>query len=147
MSTMLQQFPVSVSQNVIWGDMDVYGHVNNTVYLRYFEDVRIAYFDAIGVHEHKQQFNLGPIMANVSCNFSLTLKYPDKIRIATRGVLLSPRKLSMEFLVYSENFDRVAAEGDGLLLYYDYSLGKSCNIPDPIVSAIEQLEGRSPVIC
>jgi acyl-CoA thioester hydrolase len=147
MTAMLQQFPVIVSQNIIWGDMDAYGHVNNAVYLRYFEDVRMAYFDAIGVPEQKQQFNLGPIMANVNCNFRLPLRYPDKIQIATRAVLLSAKKLSMEFVVYSESSDRVAADGEGLVLYYDYSLGKSCDIPEPVVSAMDRLEGRTAVIC
>ncbi len=147
MTATLQQFPVIVSQNIIWGDMDAYGHVNNTVYLRYFEDVRMAYFDAIGVSEHKQQLNVGPIMANVNCNFRLPLRYPDKIQIATRGVLLSAKKLNMEFVVYSEGSDWVVADGEGLVLFYDYSLGKSCAIPEPIVSAMDRLEGRAPVIC
>jgi acyl-CoA thioester hydrolase len=35
--------------------MDAFGHVNNTVYFRYFEDARIAYFDKIGVHEIKEE--------------------------------------------------------------------------------------------
>ena len=26
--------PVAFQQDVIWGDVDAYGHVNNTVYLR-----------------------------------------------------------------------------------------------------------------
>ena len=33
-----EQYPVVISQDVIWGDMDAFGHVNNTVYFRYFED-------------------------------------------------------------------------------------------------------------
>ena len=56
---MLEQFPIVLSQNVIWADMDAYGHVNNTVYLRYFEDGRVAYFDRIGVDQYKQQANIG----------------------------------------------------------------------------------------
>jgi len=36
-----------------WGDMDAMGHVNNTVYFRYLETIRIDWFDKIG-------FNLNP---------------------------------------------------------------------------------------
>ena len=42
---LLGDFPVCVREPVIWGDMDAFGHVNNIVYLRYFESARIAYFD------------------------------------------------------------------------------------------------------
>jgi acyl-CoA thioester hydrolase len=31
-----------------WGDMDAMGHVNNTVYFRYMEQLRISWFDAMG---------------------------------------------------------------------------------------------------
>ncbi len=144
---MLEQFPIVLSQSVIWADMDAYGHVNNTVYLRYFEDGRVVYFDRIGVDQYKQQANIGPIMARVSCDFRAPLHYPDVIQIGVRGDLLSTGKLSMAFAVYSEKLRRIAAEGEGLILFYDYSLGKSCAIPEPIVAAMESLEGRSPLRC
>jgi acyl-CoA thioester hydrolase len=31
-----------VRMPIRWGDMDAMGHVNNTVYFRYFEQARIA---------------------------------------------------------------------------------------------------------
>lgn len=36
---------VVIERPVIWGAMDAYQHVNNTVYFRYFEDARIEYFE------------------------------------------------------------------------------------------------------
>ena len=147
MAAMLEQFPVIASQNVIWGDMDAYGHVNNTVYLRYFEDGRMAYFDRIGVDQFKQQANLGPIVARVSCNYRAPLHYPDTIQIGIRSVLLSARKFNMEFVVYSEQLEQIVADGEGLVLYYDYSIGKSCDIPGFILEAMDSLEGKSPLLC
>ena len=135
-----QQYPVVITQNVVWGDMDAFGHVNNTVYFRYFEDARIAYFDRIGMHETKRDSGIGPIMATSSCNFRLPLDYPDRIQVATRAHILSPRKFNMEFVVYSERHDAIAADGDGLMVYFDYANRKSCQIPATIVKAIEELE-------
>ena len=74
------------------------------------------------------------------CNFRLPLDFPDRIHIGTRSKILSPKKLNMEFAVFSEKQDAVVAEGEGLVVYYDYSKGKSCEIPAPIVAAIEALE-------
>jgi acyl-ACP thioesterase len=31
-----------------WGDMDAYGHVNNTVYFRYMEQARVEYLEKLG---------------------------------------------------------------------------------------------------
>lgn len=142
MNRLLTEYPVVLQQNVIWGDMDAFGHVNNTVYFRYFEDARIAYFDKVGVHDLKEKSKLGPILATTHSDFKTPLEYPDRIHIAGRSTILGPKKFSMDYLVYSERFDAIAAEGEGLLVFYDYANGTSCEIPKAIISAIEALEIR-----
>jgi acyl-CoA thioester hydrolase len=140
MNSILKQYPVVLTQDIIWGDMDSFDHVNNTVFFRYFEDARIAYFDKLGVREYKDKTNVGPILAHTDCNFKLPLKYPGKIQIAGRSTILSPKKFRMDYVVFSDNLDSVVAEGQGLLVYYDYNVGKSCSIPEQIVTAITRLE-------
>lgn len=135
------EYPLVLRQDVIWGDMDSFGHINNTVYFRYFEDARMAYFDRVGVNEYHKQFGLGPILASAHCNFRLPLDYPDRIHIATRSSILSPKKINMEFVVFSERHSAISADGAGLIVYYDYENRKSCEIPEPIVAAIHELEG------
>ena len=49
-----QQYPVIVDDIVRWGDMDAFGHVNNTVYFRYFEQARIGYFEQVQAMEYMQ---------------------------------------------------------------------------------------------
>lgn len=141
MKQLKKEYPVVLSQDIIWGDMDAFGHINNTVYFRYFEDARIAYFDQIGVHEQMKQIGVGPILATTQCNFRLPLDYPDRITIATRSSILSPKKFNMEYVVFSERHGAITAEGDGLIVYYDYANEKSCEIPSEIVTAIKKLEG------
>jgi acyl-CoA thioester hydrolase len=140
MSRPYKDYPIVLEQDVIWGDMDAFGHVNNTVYFRYFEDARIAYFDKIGAHEFKEEHQIGPILATTYSDFKLPLEYPDRVFIAGRSTILGPKKFNMHYLVFSERFDAVAAEGEGLLVYYDYANGTSCEIPETVVAAIEGLE-------
>lgn len=139
----LDDYPVVLQQEVIWGDMDAFGHVNNTVYFRYFEDVRMAYFDKVGVTLSGSESRLGPILASVCCDFRLPLEYPDRIHIAARFAIDGLKKIRVHHRVYSERFQAVAAEGEGLIVYFDYSRGGSCEIPESIRSAIEALESRA----
>ncbi len=37
-----------MTQQVAWGDMDAFGHVNNVHYYRYMESARIALFRSVG---------------------------------------------------------------------------------------------------
>lgn len=139
MQDLEKQYPVVIEQPLIWGDMDAYEHINNTVYFRYFEDARIAYFDKIGVNDHKKTTNIGPILASTTCNFRLPLKFPDTIKIVASVEELKEKRFTMKYKVFSKNYDALAAEGEGLVVFYDYNQEKSCPIPDEVVAAIESL--------
>ncbi len=129
-------YPVILIQDVIWGDMDAFQHVNNTVFFRYFEDVRWEFFNRFGVNEYKTKHNIGPILAATNCDFKLPLTFPDRIRIGGRYTVTSPKKILMEYVVYSEKLDSIAAEGEGLLVYYDYNKNRSCEIPGEILGRL-----------
>ena len=133
------EFPVVLTQSLIWGDMDAYDHINNTVYFRYFEDARIAYFEKIGVNDLKRETNIGPILASISCNFRLPLQFPDQIHIVASVEELKEKRFTMKYKVFSQNHDALAAEGEGLVVFYDYNQNKSCPIPEVIVERIKSL--------
>ena len=45
----LADFPVVIALPVQWGDQDAFGHVNNTIPIRWFESSRIAYLEHSGM--------------------------------------------------------------------------------------------------
>ena len=135
-----KQYPVVLEQDVIWRDLDAFQHVNNAVYFRYFEDARISYFARTGILEHKQQTGLGPILASTKCDFRIPLSFPDRVLIATTVKDLKEKRFTMQYFVFSENAGELAAEGEGLIVYYDYTAGHSCPVPQNIVEAIADLE-------
>ena len=142
MKDLFEAYPIVLHQDLLWGDMDAFGHINNTVYLRYFEDVRIAYFDDINVFTLMAKTQMGPIMANAYTDFRLPLAHPDKIHIAGRCEIIGPKKLTMHYKIYSEQHQAIAAEGHGLIVYYDYANNRSCEIPEPIANAIRGIESH-----
>lgn len=139
MQDLEKEYPVAIEQPLIWGDMDAYEHVNNTVYFRYFEDVRIAYFEKIGVNEHKKETNIGPILASTTCNFRLPLEYPDNIKIVADIEDVKEKRFTMKYKVFSEKLGALAAEGEGLVVFYDYNEGKSCAIPEEVKTKMKAL--------
>ncbi len=49
----------------------------------------------------------------------------------------------MHYAVFSESNDTIAAEGEGLIVFYDYANKRSCEMPKAIVEAIETLEANT----
>jgi acyl-CoA thioester hydrolase len=60
-----------------WGDMDAMGHVNNTVYFRYFEIVRLEWLFKVGAPTDPN--GLGPVIVNAFCNFIRQLEFPGDV--------------------------------------------------------------------
>ncbi|MEX0586451.1 MAG: thioesterase family protein, partial [Pirellulales bacterium] len=66
---LLADYPMSICLPVQWGDQDAFGHVNNTVYFRWFESARIAYLDRPELRAAMPDSSLGPILAAIRCDF------------------------------------------------------------------------------
>jgi acyl-CoA thioester hydrolase len=110
--------------------LDAFLHVNNTVYFRYFERVRFAYFEEFGLLEDYKDSGIGPILASTHCRFRIALEYPDTIYIGTYITSLEKDRFLMRYGIYSEKQDVLAAEGDGFIIYYDYQKKAKALMPD-----------------
>ena len=140
MNELLKDFPVIITVPILWADMDAFQHVNNTVYFKHFEHGRIAYFDRIQTDLVKKSSGIGPILAETSCRFRIPLTYPDTVSIGTRVTLVESDRFMMEYRVVSHNHQKIAAEGSGKIVAFDYRENKKTNLPDAIKQAIESLE-------
>lgn len=125
---LLQEYPVVIEIPVAWGEMDAFGHVNNAVYFRYFETARSVYFEQSGMFQLMKETGEGPILAAINCRFKLPVVYPDKLLVGVRVVSVEDDRYTINHRVVSTQHNRVAAEGDGLIVNYDYRAGKKMRL-------------------
>ena len=138
----LDGFPVVIELPVVWGEMDSFAHVNNVVYFRYFESARVAYLGRVGFMGTGGTNGVGPILASARCDFRKPLTFPDTILVGIKVSEMSADRFVMQYRIVSEKLKRVVAEGDGLVVSYDYREGRKAPIPDDVRKQIEALEGR-----
>lgn len=134
----LDDFPVQVRLPVSWGHLDAFGHVNNTVYFRFFEDARIACFARIGMDVLMSASKVGPILARTGCVFRRPLGFPDTVTACARIEDVGDDRFSMIYAVFSDAVG-LAAHGDGRIVMLDYSTGQKTPIPTEIRQAIAAL--------
>ncbi len=139
---LLAGFPVVLSIPVLWGDEDAFGHVNNIMYLRWCETVRVEYLKRIGLWQMKAGEGVGPILASISCDYRRAVNYPDTVRVGGRVTAVGNSSFKMEHLVASERFGFVAAEAASTLVVFDYERKKPVPVPAHDRAAIEELERR-----
>ena len=146
MDELLEEFPVVITVPILWGDMDAMQHVNNTVYLKHFEHDRMAYFDRIQIDQVSKSTGIGPILAETTCRFRIPLTYPDQVSIGTRVTEVGDDRLTMEHRVVSHNHQKIAADGNGRIVAFDYHSGRKSRFTEAFKQAIASLEQRTPSI-
>lgn len=123
-----------------WGDMDAMGHVNNTIYFRYFETARIAWFDQIACAPDPA--GEGPVIINAHCSFLKQLKYPGEIEVAT---LVGPAgrssfEMSHEIRIVGADGQAGAlhAQGGAKVVWVNFPAEKSVPLPPDILELLPQ---------
>ncbi|WP_196138350.1 thioesterase family protein [Aliikangiella sp. G2MR2-5] len=137
------QFSFSIEQDLIWGDMDAFNHINNTKYFRYFENVRIEYFQKVGINQFMAKEKVGPILGETSCRYLSPLTYPDRITIRTGVTILREKRFTMNYEILSKKQNKVVATGSGEVIFLDYKTGITCPIPLEITKQIKALEKQA----
>lgn len=140
MNTPLADYPVVVEVPVAWGEMDAYGHVNNIVYFRYFETARMAYFDRLQSPDFLSRNPLGPILASTSCRFRAPLSFPDQVSVGARIARVDEDRFVMFYAVYSHKHQKIAAEGEGTIVCFDYQENRKAPLPKKLKERISELE-------
>jgi acyl-CoA thioester hydrolase len=119
-----------------WGDMDVMGHVNNTVYFRYLEISRIEWLHSLGGAPDPS--GQGPVIVNAFCNFIKQLEYPGDL--LAKHYVASPGRSSFDTFITLERADEpgvLYAAGGATTVWVDFPQQKSVPLPDWLRAAIE----------
>ncbi|HET7276304.1 MAG TPA: thioesterase family protein [Longimicrobiaceae bacterium] len=140
----LKEFQVVAEIPVAWADMDVFRHVNNTVFFRYFETARIKYLERIGFTDDLGMYEgAGPILHSTHCRFRRPVVFPDTVWTGARSVKLHSDRFVMEYRVVSEKLGEVAAEGGGVVVAFDYHARSKTTLPRSVSARIEEIDGHS----
>lgn len=123
-------YPYLYESELRWGEMDAMQHLNNVYYFRYFESGRMAFWEAL-----KQQTSnlvapsIGPILASTNCRYKQPLYFPDNIIVGTRIKSVGRDRFLIEHALFSEKNQAVAAEGEALIVSFDYEQKKKVSLP------------------
>jgi len=138
---LLVPYPVAIPIPVQWGEMDAYGHVNNSVFFRYFETARMAYLERCGFLETHARDGVGAILHSTHCRFRQALVHPDTVEVGTRVSDLQDDRFTMSYVVVSTASGKVAAEGSAIIVAFDYRARAKVTLPDAVRAKILAIEG------
>ncbi|USW59515.1 Putative HotDog domain superfamily protein [Septoria linicola] len=124
-------------QQVVWGEQDSMGHVNNVVYNRYAETGRVDYFRKFATYidpAHAKEWNSiltpqgdGLLLRKITTEFKFPMRYPDHVtiyhKLSTEPVEGTDTFI-MDAIILSELHQRPAARCIEDCVLYDYRTAK-----------------------
>jgi acyl-CoA thioester hydrolase len=111
-----------------WGDMDAMGHVNNTLYFRYLEIIRVEWL-AINNAEPSAKGE-GPVIVNAFCNFYKQLEYPGDVLL--KLYVSNPARTTFETwttMALASNPSVICAAGGATTIWVDFPKQKAIELP------------------
>jgi len=119
-----------------WSDMDAAGHVNNTVYFRLAEEVRLMWFTRMGFTGELGRAQ-GPVIMNASMTFLRQLHYPGTVSVSMTGADPGRSSFATHYVLADpDDPEQMYARGAARCVWMDYASVKSHPMPEPLRHAI-----------
>lgn len=114
---------------VRWGDMDSYGHVNNTLYIQYLEEARVAWFERHGIAmNHVAQ---GPVVLQTLHTYLRPVVHPATVVVELYAGTLGNSSLVVEHRLGTlEAPGVVHGEGHCKLVWVDHASNRPVPVPE-----------------
>lgn len=130
--TKSQPMPFVHRERARFGDIDGLRHVNNVVFLRYFETARIAYLHEIAALDmaNPQQSSFTLIFAECHIHYRAPVRFNEEVAIRCGIDDLQRSSFKVPFHMYVD--ERLVADGYGVLVGFDYAAQRAAPLPEAI---------------
>ncbi len=128
----MKGYPFQIQVPIQWGDMDALGHVNNAVYFRWFESVRVAIGHKVGLIATPPG-ETGPIVAHTGCDYRKALRYPGDVTVGARVRRIGTTSIEMEYAIARTDAPNdLIATGRSIVVLVRYATGEKVPVPTPL---------------
>jgi acyl-CoA thioester hydrolase len=113
---------------VRFSDVDVMGHVSNTVYQNYFDSGKTSYFEEV-IPEMDFE-SIGIVGASIKIDYLKPIFRKTSILVETRITHLGNKSLTMEHYIIEENTNEVLSTCTAIMVCYKIKEQTSMPIPE-----------------
>lgn len=133
------QFRFRTRIEMRWSDMDMMNHINNAVYLTYFEQARGLYF------HQSCQWNWnedGVILANAHVDYLRPVFFLDEAYIYVRTSKIGTKSFEVQYLITRmvNGEEELCTTGYSTMVMFDYKTQKGIAVPDRIRQKLNDYE-------
>ena len=137
---------ISIFRNVTpvqirFNDVDVLGHVNNTVYFSFYDTGKAYYFEA--VQGKRVEWNhVDTVIANVNCAYLAPIFFGEEIEVLTTCLSIHDKSGKLLQAIREKNTGQIKSICETVMVSFDPATGQSRSLPEEWRTKLNEFEGR-----
>lgn len=134
-----KKFRFKMKLDIRWSDMDEMRHVNNAVYLTYFEQARVYYFHEACQWNWKE---IGAILANAHVDYLKPVVFPNPTYVYVRVSKLGNKSFETTYMITSivNGEEQITTTGYATMVLFDYQTNASVAMPEYLKERLKNYE-------
>ena len=137
----MSDFKFYIPVKIRYSDLDPQWHVNNTRYLVFTEEARLAYLVELGLFDGKSFLDLQMIIADIHVAYISPIALGQKVRVGTRAARIGNKSITFDYIVEDADSGELLAKAEVVGVTYDYRSQKTISVPDDWRRIIGDFEG------
>ena len=123
-----------------FNDIDLLGHVNNTIYFSFYDTGKARYMETL----RKGEINfrkVETVIANIDCAFRRPIYFGQNIDCLTRLLEIGDKHIKLQQMIVDHDTDEVHSLCETVMVYVDVASLHPITVPDDWRRLYKEFEG------
>ncbi|MBR4963171.1 MAG: acyl-CoA thioesterase [Bacteroidales bacterium] len=125
-----------------FNDFDPMGHVNNTIFMNYFDIGKVAYFKAVWNTDFIDWREIGLVIARIETDFMSPILMDERVVVRTTILRIGNKSLELSQQLINPDTNQLKAAARTIMVGFDVNTNSAEPITEKCVEAISRYEGR-----
>lgn len=135
-------FNHSLPAQLRFNDIDALGHVNNNVYLQFFDLGKYDYFKQVMGEDFDIKV-LAVVVVNINCDFMAPAFLDEPLEVRTATAAIGDKSVTLVQQIVNADTGQIKCQGTTVMASFDLATGKSAPVNDKARAALCAFENRT----
>ena len=136
----ISEFHHSVDLQIRFNDIDILGHLNNTVYFSFYDTGKAYFFKSIR-GERMDWKKVDTVIANVDCAYMKPIYFGESLQVLTRCVSIHEKSFRLQQVIVEKNTGEIKSAAETVMVGFDAATQTAAELTADLRSALEKSMG------
>lgn len=137
----IEQFHHRLPLQIRFSDVDVLGHVNNTVYLAFYDTGKAGYMTSVLGRKISWK-EVDTVIANINCSFIAPIFFGEQIEVLTRCEGIGDKSFRLEQVIREITTGQIKSTCKTVMVCFEPKTQTSCHVSEEWRQKLTSFESK-----